>query len=84
MITQINGKNIHIYEEFQLYNLTHGKEDTAELTVERDGKEQTIQMEKRLFQDETTKEWDSLIRQMWRSRAFSKASSTVHTRQNTG
>lgn len=49
------GKNIHIYEEFQLYNLTHGKEDTAELTVERDGKEQTIQMEKRLFQDETTK-----------------------------
>ena len=55
MITQINGKNIHIYEEFQLYNLTHGKEDTAELTVERDGKEQTIQMEKRLFQDETTK-----------------------------
>ena len=39
VITQINGKNIHIYEEFQLYNLTHGKEDTAELTVERDGKE---------------------------------------------
>ena len=36
VITQINGKNIHIYEEFQLYNLTHGKEDTAELTVERD------------------------------------------------
>lgn len=55
MITEINGKKIHIYEEFQLYNLTHSTSDTAELTFERDGKEHTIQMEKRQFGDETTK-----------------------------
>ena len=39
VITEINGKKIHIYEEFQLYNLTHSTSDTAELT----------------FGDETTK-----------------------------
>ena len=55
VITEINGKKIHIYEEFQLYNLTHSTSDTAELTFERDGKEHTIQMEKRQFGDETTK-----------------------------
>ena len=55
VITEINGKKIHIYEEFQLYNLTHSTSDTAELTFERDGKEYTIQMEKRQFGDETTK-----------------------------
>ena len=52
VITEINGKKI---EEFQLYNLTHSTSDTAELTFERDGKEHTIQMEKRQFGDETTK-----------------------------
>ena len=36
VITEINGKKIHIYEEFQLYNLTHSTSDTAELTFERD------------------------------------------------
>ena len=51
MITQINGKNIHIYEEFQLYNLTHGKEDTAELTVERDGKEHQVDIKPRMDEE---------------------------------
>ena len=36
VITEINGKKIHIYEEFQLYNLTHSTSDTAELTFERE------------------------------------------------
>ena len=51
VITQINGKNIHIYEEFQLYNLTHGKEDTAELTVERDGKEHQVDIKPRMDEE---------------------------------
>ena len=57
IVKNIEGytKKIHIYEEFQLYNLTHSTSDTAELTFERDGKEHTIQMEKRQFGDETTK-----------------------------
>ena len=82
VITQINGKNIHIYEEFQLYNLTHGKEDTAELSGME--KNRPSRWKRDCFKMKRQKEWDSLIRQMWRSRAFSKASSTVHTRQNTG
>lgn len=84
MITEINGKKIHIYEEFQLYNLTHSTSDTAELTFERDGKEHTIQMEKRQFGDETTKRMGFTYSAEVEKPGFSKVSSMGHTRQNTG
>lgn len=84
MITEINGKKIHIYEEFQLYNLTYSTSDTAELTFERDGKEHTIQMENDSLGMRPQREWDLPILQRWRNRDFSKVSSMGHTRQNTG
>ena len=84
VITQINGKNIHIYEEFQLYNLTHSKEDTAELTFERDEKRTDDPDGKDSFKMKRQKNGIYLFCQMWRNRAFSKASSMGHTRQNTG
>ena len=84
VITEINGKKIHIYEEFQLYNLTHGTSETAELTFERDGKEQTIQMEKRVFGEETTKRMGFTYSAEVEKPGFFKAFSMEHTRQNTG
>lgn len=72
MITEINGKKIHIYEEFQLYNLTHSTSDTAELTFERDGKEHTIQMENDSLGMRPQREWDLPILQRWRNRDFQK------------
>ncbi len=47
VITKIDGKNVHLYEEVSLYTLTHGEDKTVELTYERDGKEHQVLLEKR-------------------------------------
>lgn len=54
-ITGINGKKIHLYEELQLYNVTHGSDDTVRLTYERDGKEETVVLQKRQLEGDTMK-----------------------------
>ena len=73
MITEINGKKIHIYEEFQLYNLTHSTSDTAELTFERDGKNIRSRWKNDSLGMRPQREWDLPILQRWRNRDFSKS-----------
>lgn len=55
VITEINGKNIHLMEEVSLYNLGHSQDDSVELTYERDGKEYTVNLEKRQLQGDQIK-----------------------------
>lgn len=53
VITRLDGKKIHLWEEISLYNLTGSQEDTVELTYERDGEETTVVLERRQLEDDS-------------------------------
>lgn len=55
VIKEINGKNIHLWNEISLYNLTHANEETAEIVYERDGEEHTATLELRQLENDTYK-----------------------------
>ena len=47
VIKEINGRNVHIWEEVHLYTLTHPDDTPYEVVYERDGEEYTAQIEPR-------------------------------------
>lgn len=47
VIREINGRNIHIWDDISLYSLTHPDEASLEVVFERDGKEYTADIEPR-------------------------------------
>lgn len=47
VIREINGRNIHIWDDLSLYSLTHPDEASLEVVFERDGKEYTADIEPR-------------------------------------
>lgn len=55
VIKEINGKNIHLWNEISLYNLTHAQEKEAEVVYERDGKEYTATLELRQLENDAYK-----------------------------
>ena len=55
VIKEINGKNIHLWNEISLYNMTHAQEEEAEIVYERDGKEYTVTLELRQLAEDTYK-----------------------------
>ncbi len=55
VITGLNGKKIHLWEEVSLFTLTSGNLDSVEVTYERDGKEYTADLELRKLEGDTNK-----------------------------
>lgn len=53
VITELNGKNIHLWKEVSLFNLMNKDGDPISLTYERDGQEQTVTIEPRQLEDDT-------------------------------
>lgn len=47
VIKEINGRSIHIWDDVQLYTLTHPDDVPYEVVYERDGEEYTVQIEPR-------------------------------------
>ena len=47
VIKEINGRNIHIWNDISLYNLTHPDESSLEVVLERGGEEYTVESEPR-------------------------------------
>ena len=47
MIKEINGRNIHIWNDISLYNLTHPDESSLEVVLERGGDEYTVEIQPR-------------------------------------
>ena len=44
VIKEINGRNIHIWNDISLYNLTHPDETSLEVVLDRDGEEYTVEI----------------------------------------
>lgn len=55
VIKEINGKNIHLWDEISLYTMTHADEEEAEVVYERDGKEYTVTLELRQLENDAYK-----------------------------
>lgn len=47
IITEINGRNVHIWDDVSLYTLTHSDEQPYEVEYKRDGKKYTAELEMR-------------------------------------
>ena len=47
VIKEINGRNIHIWNDISLYNLTHPNETSLEVVLERNGEEYAAEIEPR-------------------------------------
>ena len=54
VIKEINGRNIHIWDDLQLYTMTHADEAPFEVVYERDGKKYTAELEPRVLDDSST------------------------------
>lgn len=53
VITEIDGKRIHLWDEINLHNLTNGTAKATEITYERDGKETTVVLEPRALEGDS-------------------------------
>lgn len=53
VIKEINGRNIHIWNDISLYNLTHPNETSLEVVLERDGEEYTVEIEPRQLEGDS-------------------------------
>lgn len=53
VITEINGRKIHLWDDVRLYTMTHPDESVYEVTYERDGQEYTVQIELRQLENDT-------------------------------
>ena len=47
VITEINGRNVHIWDDVSLYTMTHADEAPFKVEYERDGKKYTAKLEPR-------------------------------------
>ena len=54
VIKEINGRNVHIWDDVSLYTLTHPNETSLEVVYERDGEEYTAVIEPRQLEGDTT------------------------------
>lgn len=54
VIKEINGRNVHIWEDVQLYTLTHPDDIPYEVVYERDGREYTVQIEPRQLEGDAS------------------------------
>ena len=54
VIKEINGRNVHIWDDVSLYTLTHPNETSLEVVYERDGEEYTAVIEPRQIEGDTT------------------------------
>ena len=52
VITEINGKNIHLWKEVSLANMMNTKKEPLTMTCERDGQEYTVTLEPRMLEDD--------------------------------
>lgn len=55
LITEINGKRIHLWNEVSLYNLMNTDGEKTEVTYLRDGKETTVVLEPRALEGDSYK-----------------------------
>lgn len=55
LITAINGKRVHLWNEVSLYNLMNLDGDMTEITYERDGEETTVLVEPRALESDSYK-----------------------------
>ena len=54
VIKEINGRNVHIWEEVHLYTLTHPDDTHYEVVYERGGEEYTAQIEPRQLEGDAS------------------------------
>ena len=50
VIKEINGRNVHIWDDMNLYTLTHADEAPFEVVYERDGEKHTAELELRTLE----------------------------------
>lgn len=55
VITEMNGKRVHLWDEVTLANLTSQDADSVSVTYERDGQEHTVLVEPRQLDDDVNK-----------------------------
>ena len=55
VIKEINGRNVHIWADMNLYTLTHAEDVPFEIVYERDGKEYTAEVEPRVLDESGSK-----------------------------
>lgn len=55
LITEINGKRVHLWNEVSLYNLMNTDGEKTEMTYLRDGKETTVVLEPRALEGDSYK-----------------------------
>lgn len=55
VIKEINGRNVHIWDDMNLYTLTHADDAPFEIVYERDGKEYTVEVEPRVLDESGSK-----------------------------
>ena len=53
VITELNGKSIHLWKEVSLFNLMNSNADSVEVTYERDGQEYTATIEPRRLEGDS-------------------------------
>lgn len=53
IITEVNGKNVYLWEEISLANLMNFSEQAMEITYERNGEETTVILKPRMLEDDT-------------------------------
>lgn len=83
VLKEINGRNVHIWEDVQLYTLTHPDDTPYEVVYERDGKEYTAQIEPRQLEEMHLLCW-AYPEETMSARGFSEPCSTDFTGWNTG
>lgn len=54
VIKEINGRSIHLWDDVQLYTLTHPDDTPYEVVYERDGEEYTVQIEPRQLEGDAS------------------------------
>lgn len=54
VIKEINGRSIHLWDDVQLYTLTHPGDTPYEVVYERDGEEYTVQIEPRQLEGDAS------------------------------
>lgn len=64
VIKEINGRNIHIWNDISLYNLTHPDETSLEVVLDRDGEEYTVEMNPDSWKAMRTRNWELLEERM--------------------
>lgn len=50
VITEINGRKVHFWDDISLYTLTHPDETSYEITYERSGETYTVRLEPRMLE----------------------------------